>query len=84
MTPYNNTTNPLPAELAGHSPFMVNMLVELGWQEDTVKILLDLADSNNNHPDWSEDSAEEIGDHFGLLYLNWLMDQVRDIEDPNS
>lgn len=82
--PYNNSTHPLPEALVGHSPMMVNTLKELGWEEDTIKILLDLADSNNDHPDWSEASADEIGDHFGLLYLNWLMEQARESEVGKS
>lgn len=74
---YNNTTNPLPPELAGHSPAMVNTLVSLGYGEKWIKILLDIADAENNHPDWSEATNEQIDDHFLALAIRTATGPLR-------
>lgn len=64
---YNNSTNPLPAELRGHSPGNVNTLLHIGWDEAEVRVLLDYAQAHNDWPDWSEASYEEIEEHFSIL-----------------
>lgn len=75
MTGYNNSTNPLPDALRGHSPGNVNTLLHIGWSEEMTKILLDYADANNDHPDWSEASYEEIEEHFAILEAMIMMER---------
>jgi hypothetical protein len=55
------------AEWAGYSWLQVTTLVELGFAPDKVRMLLDMADDDDNHPDWSEATNEEIAVHFHQL-----------------
>ena len=57
----------LPSKFAGCSPFMVNELLSFGYADDQVIALLEYADDNCDHPDWSEDSRPTIKRHFEYL-----------------
>ena len=68
MNKYNNSTNPLPDEFrAVGSPFMVNVLLEIGYSPEDTLTLLRYAHENNDHPDWSEDTMAQIEYHFSVL-----------------
>jgi hypothetical protein len=64
------------AEWAGYSWLQVTTLVELGFEPDQVRMLLDLADDENDHPDWSEASNEEIAVHFHKLHESLLVEMA--------
>lgn len=55
------------AEWSGYSWMMVTTLAELGYNATNIRRLLDHADRNNNHPDWSEATNDEIAAHFTEL-----------------
>ena len=75
MTTYNNSTNPLPAEFREvGSPFMVNTLLEIGYSPKETITLLRYAQDNNDYPDWSEASIDEIILHFARLEADYLYD----------
>jgi hypothetical protein len=84
MTTYNNTTNPLPDKLAGLSPFMVNTLLEIGYSENSVNWLLRFADANDDHPDWSESSTDEIDRHFRALSIKILLAEITEQISKNG
>jgi len=65
MFQYDNTC--LPEMFRGHSPFMVNTLLNLGWFADDALTLLNYADATGDHPDWSESDWDDLLYHFQLL-----------------
>jgi len=76
---YNRTTNPLPAELKKYGTANVNTLLSLGYGEKYIKILLDIADEKNEHPDWSEWTDEEIDDHFLSLVVRYVVGRKKEL-----
>lgn len=46
------------------SKYMTDTLLEIGYTPADAEALLRYADDNNDHPDWSEDSLEQIKRHF--------------------
>ena len=61
---YNNSDNPLPEKFRGKSPYMVNAVLHLGWNEDDALALLNYADESGDHPDWSEADWDGLLFHF--------------------
>jgi hypothetical protein len=63
----NFTNSNLPEVFRGCSPMMVNDLLSFGYSDAQVVTLIQYADSNDFHPDWSEDSTDEIRECFDRI-----------------
>ncbi len=63
----NFTNSNLPEVFRGCSPMMVNDLLSFGYSDAQVVALIQYADSNDFHPDWSEDSTDEIRECFDRI-----------------
>lgn len=47
--------------------YQTETLLEIGYTAAEAEELLRYADDNNDHPDWSEDSLEQIKEHFDMV-----------------
>lgn len=63
----NYTNSNLPKVFRGCSPMMVNDLLSFGYSDNQVVTLIQYANDNDCHPDWSEDSTEEIRECFDCV-----------------